>query len=305
MTTSLQLKKLYEQGRNISALLREERGVACNTREIIEIAYDLQTGSYISAMENADMAKHREAYSNGIADIIRSLCDPVSILEAGVGEATTLSGVLHRLAGETCSYGFDLSWSRVAYARDWLRSRGVVDSVLCSGDLFDIPFLDNSVDVVYTSHSIEPNGGNEEPILRELYRVAGKYLVLLEPGYELAGEAARRRMDSHGYCKNLAGVALSLGYKVLEHRLFQFSHNPLNPTALTIIQKAGNGHVPSGVLACPKLKTPLKEVGGMLYSPEALVVYPRIGGIPCLRIENGIFASKYEEVFQNSVGQHA
>ena len=36
----------------------------------------------------------------------------------------------------------------------------------------------------------------------------------------------------------------------------------------------------------------------MLYSDEALVVYPIIGGIPCLRIENGIYASKYEEVMK-------
>ena len=32
----------------------------------------------------------------------------------------------------------------------------------------------------YTLHSIEPNGGNEKPILQELYRVARKFLILLE-----------------------------------------------------------------------------------------------------------------------------
>jgi uncharacterized protein YbaR (Trm112 family) len=41
------------------------------------------------------------------------------------------------------------------------------------------------------------------------------------------------------------------------------------------------------------------EIGGMLFSPEALVVYPIVGGIPCLRIQNGIFASKYEEAHEN------
>ena len=44
-TTARQLKELYEQGRNISAFLRTEMGVAYNTPEIIEISYDLQTGS--------------------------------------------------------------------------------------------------------------------------------------------------------------------------------------------------------------------------------------------------------------------
>lgn len=58
----------------------------------------------------------------------------------------------------------------------------------------------------------------------------------------------------------------------------------------------GDSELLSDVLACPKFKTSLKEINGMLFSPEALTVYPIIGGIPCLRVEKGVFASKYEEV---------
>jgi uncharacterized protein YbaR (Trm112 family) len=296
MITPRRLKELYDEGQNISALLRQERGLDHNTREIIEMAYDLQTGSYVQAMGDEKMARHKAEYSAKIAAAILSLCQPESVLEAGVGEATTLSGVLGNLEGRVSSYGFDLSWSRVAYAKRWLHDQGLNKTVLCSGDLLAIPFADNSVDVVYTSHSIEPNRGSEEPILRELHRVARRYLILLEPGYELASEEARHRMDQHGYCRNLKGTAESLGYSVLDHRLFPVTVNPLNPTALTVIRKESRADPPAGVLACPRFKTPLKEMGGMLFSPEALTVYPVIGGIPCLRVENGILASKYEEV---------
>lgn len=295
MSTPLQLKRLYNQGQNISEYMRREMGVKFNTREIIEVSYDLQTGSYIAAMADQEIAQHKDEYSKEIATTIRSLCEPASILEAGIGEATTFSGVLKHLGGNIDGYGFDLSWSRIAYAKTWLASQGINDSVLCSGDLFNIPFLDNSIDIVYTSHSIEPNGGSEEPILRELYRVARKFLILLEPGYELANDESRRRMDSHGYCKNLAGISTTLGYDVTEHKLFPYTSNPLNPTALTIIRKDSDADLPSDVLACPQFKTPLSKIGGMLFSPEGLAVYPIIGGIPCLRIENRIFASKYEE----------
>ena len=298
MTTPCQLKELYKEGHNISAFLRDEMGVGYNTREIIEFSYDLQAGSYIAAMENKAMAKHKKEYSREIAKTILSLCKPVSVLEAGVGEATTLSGVLQNMDNDINAYGFDLSWSRVAYAMKWLHSKGIKNTVLCSGDLFNIPFLDNSIDIVYTSHSIEPNGGNEESILRELYRVTRKFLILLEPGYELANEEAKQRMDFHKYCKNLKGISESLGYNVLEHRLFSSIYNPLNPTALTIIRKFNDTELPYSVLACPKFKTPLKNIGGMLFSEEALVVYPIVWRIPCLRIENGILASKYEEVMK-------
>lgn len=302
MTTPRQLKKMYEQGHNISAFLRHEIGVENNTREIIEIAYDLQTGSYIEAMENEEeLAKHKEEYSREIASNMLSVCEPMSILEAGVGEATTLSGVLKSLGREVRSYGFDLSWSRVACAQKWLHSKGVSNTVLCSGDLFHIPFLDNSIDIVYTSHSIEPNGGHEKIVLRELYRVARKFLILLEPGYELANDEARQRMDYHGYCKNLKGISDSLGYGILKHELFPYTANPLNPTAITVISKSSDAEMPADVLACPKFKTPLMKKGGMLFSPEALAVYPIVGGIPCLRIENSIFASKYDEVMAATV----
>jgi uncharacterized protein YbaR (Trm112 family) len=132
--------------------------------------------------------------------------------------------------------------------------------------------------------------------LGELYRVARRYLVLLEPGYELANANARRRMETHGYCRNLPGLAKALGYRVVEHKLFPYSANPLNPTALTIIEKRPQTAVRAGtVLVCPRFKARLQRAGGMLFSPEALTVYPIIGGIPCLRLENGVVASRYVE----------
>ncbi len=298
MLTPRQLKTLYEQGRNISEILREELDVEHNTDEIIEISYDLQAGSYTDAQKNDDVAQRKRNYCAEIVKTIQSLCAPGSLLEAGVGEATTYSGVLLGLEKSIPSYAFDLSWSRVAYARRWLENAGIRDATLCTGSLLHLPYADNSIDVVYTSHSIEPNGGYEEAILKELHRVAMRYVILLEPGYELASDEARRRMDAHGYCKNLAGTSESLGYTVIEHTLFPVTSNPLNPTALTIIKKGERASSSSHVLACPKYKTPLEEVGGMMFSPEALVVYPIIGGIPCLRIENGVFASKYLEIMQ-------
>ena len=52
------------------------------------------------------------------------------------------------------------------------------------GDLLHIPLCSNSIDVVITSHAIEPNGGKETKILKELLRVCKKHLILFEPSYE-------------------------------------------------------------------------------------------------------------------------
>ena len=263
-------------------------------------------------MSDPVIAEHKIKYTQTIAEKILQYAQPHSVLEAGVGEATTLSGVLNRLRDQSSNpslkgFGFDLSWSRVSYAKRWLAEQGLDQVQLCCGDLLNIPFRDNSVDVVYTSHSIEPNGGKEDPILRELYRVARRYLILCEPGYELADQKAKARMDHHGYCKNLPGVAKSLGYEVTEHSLITCSATPINPSAITVIKKAD--HMSTGdrktadakdsgvnVFACPKTHTPLVQGDGVLYSPESLTAYPIIGGIPCLRTENGVLASRYEEL---------
>ncbi|NEO35161.1 MAG: class I SAM-dependent methyltransferase [Moorea sp. SIOASIH] len=299
MLTPRKLKLLYQQGQNISAILRQEQNTQHNTEEIIEVSYDLQAGSYIAAMKHGVMAQLKKDYASEIVRTILSLCNPTSILEAGVGEATTLFEVIKSFPNQGIkSYGFDLCWSRVAHAKAWLKQQCISNVTLCTGSLFHIPFSDNSIDVVYTSHSIEPNGGFEEPILRELYRVAKNYLVLLEPGYELASAQARERMDSHGYCKNLVGIADKFGWTVVKHQLFPYTAIKLNPTAITVIKKQLEdvGKEATCVLACPKFKTPLEKIGEVFFSPEALCVYPVLAGIPCLRVENAIVASHYPEL---------
>lgn len=91
--------------------------------------------------------------------------------------------------------GFDLSWSRLKFAKEFLKDHNNERFKLFTANLFEIPLLDNSVDIVYTSHSIEPNGGQEEKALKELYRIANKYVVLLEPSFELGNEAAKKTND--------------------------------------------------------------------------------------------------------------
>jgi len=93
MHTPRELEALYKQGKNITQIMRDRAGLQRNTDEIIEIAYDLQAGSYIQSMETAEWEKNKQTYTPEIARAIQSLCNPSSILEAGVGEATTLSGV--------------------------------------------------------------------------------------------------------------------------------------------------------------------------------------------------------------------
>jgi len=96
---------------------------------------------------------------------------------------------------------------------------------------------------------------------------------------------------------NLKKISEPLKYNIVKHELFPVICNPLNPTELTIIEKDIVTDEPQHVLACPKHKTQLQRIGDVFFSPEALTVYPILSGIPCLRVDNGIVASNYPEVY--------
>lgn len=291
------IKEAYQRGENITELLRQELDSKQNTEEIIETAYDLQTGSYVRALESTEMFEHKQEFGAAIAAEISQRTSVNSILEPGVGEGTTLSFVAKGFETSPLHiHGFDISWSRMAVCRKWLAGQNCSEAWLSVASIFNAPYLDNSFDVVYTSHTIEPNGGREPEILSELYRIASRYLILFEPGYELAGDEARARMDRLGYCRALVEHAETLGMKVVRHELFEPIVNPQNPTAITVISKDPGAASVVPKLACPRYLTPLSEFSDSLFSSESFRAYPKIKGIPCLRPNDGIIASHFEEI---------
>jgi hypothetical protein len=84
-----QAKELYERGVNIMRLFRENESSEVNSLNGILAAYDLQSGSYVQLLGNPAHAQFTRAYSAAIAAILDRY-SPASLMEAGVGEATTL-----------------------------------------------------------------------------------------------------------------------------------------------------------------------------------------------------------------------
>lgn len=294
MTSKLGLiqrvREIYAGGGNLMAFLRDLQQSQENSVEDIMIAYDFQAGSYIAAYERDPSYLNR--YTEEMSRVIRELGPLQSILEVGVGEATTLGVLARRLNPELEWWGFDVSWSRVRLGQDFARKLGVNARLFCA-DLFNIPLSDGRADLVYTSHSIEPNGGREEEAIRELARVAGKYLLLLEPAHDLASPEARQRMERHGYVRNLPDAIRRAGLELVEHRLFPVSANPLNPTGLYLIRVPEKGAPRDGGLICPISKMPLAPGEHAYFCPSSSLAYPVLDGVPCLLQNNAILATRY------------
>ena len=160
------MRAAYARGENAMAWARINSTLDDTVVRAL-IAYDLQAGTYVES------ARNNPAYINLWSTQLARLLDPYisagdRILEVGVGEATTLAGVMNAITAQGISaYGLDLSWSRISIAQRWIDERSV-KARLFVGDLFSIPLGDSSIDVVYTSHSLEPNGGKEKMAIKKV-----------------------------------------------------------------------------------------------------------------------------------------
>ena len=294
-----QVKTIYQNGNNIINYLNRATKSNNNSSETIMVSYDFQSGSYIKQIEKDH--DYINKYTRAIEVVIDSLgVKYQSIVEVGVGDATTLVNLVPKLKNKPRRiFGFDLAWSRVRYAIWYAKKKGLNNAFLFMGDLFNIPLSDNSIDIVYTSHSIEPNGGREREALLELMRVTRKYLILLEPAYEFSNLKARERIKKNGYVKNLYTTAISLGFDVVEHRLLGDNPNQLNPTGLMVIEKKQKGTKSiSNPLRCTITKTPLKLIKNSYFSNKGLLVYPVVDGVPCLLEDNAIIATHFMDDFK-------
>ena len=289
------IKSIWEKGGNIIEHLKEINGSSNNSIEDILISYDFQAGSYIKGTK--DNPEFNFNYTNYIAEILNNLGPIHTIMEVGVGEATTITNVLSKLNTlPPYCLGFDISWSRIKYAYEYSKENNVKINLFV-GDLFNIPLADDSIEIVYTSHSIEPNGGREKEALKELYRVTSRYLVLLEPTDEFADEEGKKRMKRHGYITNLKDKIQELGMNLIEYSRIPNSSNPLNPTGLYIIEKNKVKIVldeNQSKYMCPISKTELNYHKDHYFSSESFISYPVIDGIPCLLPHYGILTSKHD-----------
>lgn len=298
----LHAKQAYAEGRNVTELLRRQRQVSCNTPEIIEIAYDIQSGAYIEKAEG--QAGLVDAYCRELASLMAPyLGHDEIVLDVGTGEVTILSGLIKHLQPAPCHvFAFDISWSRlfkgVTYARRHLGSLTERLSPFVA-EIGEIPLPDKSMDVTTLNHALEPNGGQLEPLMAELFRVTRSKLVLFEPCYEMNTDDEKRRMDRLGYIKDLDGVVDRLGGRVVSKQRLATLMNPLNPTFCFVIEPPStrsHGLAPDDGPMLPNFTVPgtslaLEQIDGFHFSNETGLCFPTLKGIPVLRTCKAVLAT--------------
>lgn len=289
------LRQAYARKENIAKLLAEQGQL--EREEVIEIAYDIQSGSYTkSALENPCRLQR---YAREIHELCKDfIVERDLILDCGAGELTTLSALSAHLPQHTRLLACDISLSRLHVGRRFaervMRGDLALALELFVADMASMPLTDRSVDVVFTSHALEPNHGREGSLLTELLRIARRHLILFEPSWEHASEAVRARMDEHGYVRDLPRHIEGAGGRLISVEPLPHPLNPMNPTYCYIVEVADQGSWRESAaprFQCPRSGYSLQKRSNYWWSREGGWAYPEIEGISCLRPKHGVLMS--------------
>jgi uncharacterized protein YbaR (Trm112 family) len=289
------IKRLYQSGVNISEWVRNDEGSSDSSLTAILYSYDAQAGSYIDALKQSSVASLKTKMGDKLASILDELA-PETLLDAGVGEATTLAPVVRAMKRRPPSiWGVDLSLSRLLSASQHLSRHGIAGVQLFTGSLDNLPMSTGSMDVVLTVHAVEPNRGRGTQILSELLRVAKRYLVMIEPSFELGSDATRSRIERHRYVKGIPDVLEELGANIVRYERWGMDVNPPNEAALVVVQVSEGKPALQHILASPVSGRPLQRLTDCWYCHDDGHAFPVVQDIPCLVADNAILASKLGE----------
>ncbi len=217
----------------------------------------------------------------------------LTLLEAGTGEATSLIPLIKTFPHNINYMGFDISLSRIQTANKFCKKNNAAPQLFCA-DMLNIPLSDNSIDIIFTSHAIEPNTNKELEILTELYRVCSQYLILIEPSYELGNEKTRKNIEKHCYIKNLKQAIEQLNCEILFHDLLPVS-TYTNMSEMYILKKNTVMTQNDTAFVCPQCKNKLVLHNNNYFCEHCLTVYPILNNIPDLNINHSILFSQYLE----------
>ena len=282
-STKVLLKK-----KNIQLFLNKKTNL--DKRKIIQMSYDIRSGHAIKIFSKRKVFFKK--YINEVVNLISKNFHGVkTILDCGSGELLTTNLLSENMKDLDKLYCFDYSYKRLLDGKNFsnkvsFKSRNKLE-IFCA-DMFNIPLPDNSIDLITTFQSLEPNGSYEYKIIKELLRVSKKGLFLMEPDYENANLKQKKRMRKFNYIKNLPKVFKKLKVKFKVEQMINNGNN-LNRCSAFIVYKKKTKKNNKPCFIDPANKKKLNKMKDFLYEKNDGNLYFSFKSIPILIKEKALF----------------
>lgn len=181
--------------------------------------YDQLAGLYIDNFTKGDAKSVIELPNNKIVQIKGNIKDyhseclskiiiktkSKSILDAGAGEFTQFYLLKKKLINRNYKLhkdaGLDLSFNRLYKGKKFLKQNKLKIDYVIQADASKIPFNDSSFDLIYTCHCLEQIPKLFIKSVQEMVRVSKKFVILIEPSYELSNNTTKKRIFVKNYVR--------------------------------------------------------------------------------------------------------
>ena len=253
-----------------------------SNEKIVNIVFDIQTKSYFSIYR-----KNIKKIDYIVSPIIKILKENFpkskSLMDCGCGELIKTSFLFKHLTYIKNFYANDISLNRLFLGKKFIKKIGIKRKInyFCSS-MKNLPLKNNSIDVIFTSHAIEPNKSYDaEIIIRELFRVCNHGLCLHESHFQSADRNQKKRMNKYNYAKNIEKTLKKLNcrFKIIK---LNNHHNNLNRASLFIVKKNKSSYKKNSSKPYIDVysKDRLCNLKNFLYSKKSKKLYPVFDNIP-------------------------
>jgi ubiquinone/menaquinone biosynthesis C-methylase UbiE len=246
------------------------------------MSYNLQSGTYLKNFKK-NFLLYQKVYDPFIKELKK--INTNSILDFGTGELTILNYIRSKLKKNIIYYGCDLSFNRMVLGKNAFKKK---INLFCNTD-YKLPFRDNSIDVIMTTHVLETKDFHVKKFLKEFYRVSRKAVIMLEPHYEIADKLSKIRMNKFRYLRNIEKnlKKLKLKYSIVRQ---SYHINKKNPASIFIIKKNFKNKInPKKInYINPYTKDVLKKVDDFYYDYKNKYLFPTVSNIAIFDLKNAI-----------------
>tara|TARA_B100000787_G_C16194181_1_gene299568 strand:+ start:1988 stop:2917 length:930 start_codon:yes stop_codon:yes gene_type:complete len=284
------LNQKFKENKNLQIFLKKKK---FNDEQRIKMSYNVQSGTYIKFFNALSKNKIEKIYYPIVEVLKKDFASSKTILDFGCGELTTSLYIFNKIKKKIKNYfANDVSLNRLILGQNYLNKKLKKKdfnkfNIFCNSNT-DLPFKDNSIDLVITIHALEPNNKNKKLFINELLRVCKKGLILMEPHYEIANDKQKKRMKKFDYIRNIKQIFnnRNCDLKIIKKK---YHINNMNASSLFVIKKKSTRKNNNIKYVEPKTHGNLKDMNKFLYSSKSLRLYPVYNNIPIFSDESQFF----------------